>query len=130
MASSESENMKGSRPISSSRVMLSGAELVCSVLITRWPVSEASTAMRAVSSSRISPIMMTSGSARRKVRMAAAKVQPMRALTCTWRSPSWVISTGSSAVQILRPSVLSSRITECRVVVLPQPVGPLMRISP
>jgi hypothetical protein len=122
--------MNGSRPISSSRVMLSGAELVCSVLITRWPVSEASTAMRAVSSSRISPIMMTSGSARRKVRMAAAKVQPMRALTCTWRSPSCVISTGSSAVQILRFSVFSSRITECSVVVLPQPVGPQIRISP
>jgi hypothetical protein len=48
----------------------------------------------------------------------------MRGFTCTWRSPGWVISTGSSAVQILRWSVLSSRITECSVVVLPQPVGP------
>jgi hypothetical protein len=67
--------------------MLSGAELVCSVDSTRCPVSEASMAMRAVSSSRISPIMITSGSARRKVRMAAAKVQPMRAFICTWRSP-------------------------------------------
>jgi hypothetical protein len=122
--------MKGSSPISSSRVMLSGAELVCSVDITRWPVSEASTAMRAVSSSRISPIMITSGSARRKVRMAAAKVQPMRGFICTWRSPSCTISTGSSAVQILRWSVFSSRITECSVVVLPQPVGPQIRIRP
>ncbi|OIQ81825.1 hypothetical protein GALL_363930 [mine drainage metagenome] len=110
--------------------MLSAAELVCSVDITRWPVSAASTAMRAVSSSRISPIMMMSGSARRKVRIAAAKVQPMRLLTCTWRSPGWVISTGSSAVQILRRPSLSSRITECSVVVLPLPVGPQIRISP
>jgi hypothetical protein len=30
--------------------------------------------------------------------------------------PSCVVSTGSSAVQILRASVLSSRITECKVV--------------
>ena len=74
--------------------------------------------------------MMTSGSARKKVRMAAAKVQPMRAFTCTWRSPLWVISIGSSAVQILRPAVLMSRMTECSEVVLPQPVGPTTSTRP
>ena len=87
-------------------------------------------AMREVSSSRISPIMMTSGSARKNVRMAAAKVQPMRGLTCTWRRPLWVISIGSSAVQILRPAVLMSLMTECSVVVLPQPVGPTTSTRP
>ena len=54
----------------------------------------------AVSLSRISPTMMTSGSARRKARMAAAKVNPILACTWTWRRPYCVISTGSSAVQI------------------------------
>ena len=39
--------VEGSSPISSRRAMLSGAELVCSVESTRWPVSEASIAMRA-----------------------------------------------------------------------------------
>ena len=88
--------------MSSSRVTVSTALLVCSVLITRWPVSEASTAIFAVSPSRISPTMITSGSARRKARSALAKVQSIFGLTCTWRRPAWVISTGSSAVQILR----------------------------
>ena len=87
-------------------------------------------AMPAVSSSRISPIMTTSGSARRNERIAAAKVQPMRGFTSTWRRPSWVISMGFSAVQILRSGVLISRTTECSVVVLPLPVGPQTRIRP
>ena len=49
---------------------------------------------RGLPASRISPIMMTSGSARRKVR-ASPRRRSSRcgALTCTWRSPSWVIST-------------------------------------
>lgn len=102
-SSRESEKLNGASPISSNRVMLSAAELVCRVASTRWPVNEASMARLAVSASRISPIMMTSGSARRKVRIAAAKDQPMRALTCTWHRPGWVISMGSSAVQILVP---------------------------
>ena len=37
---------------------------------------------------------------------------------------------GSSAVQILRFSSFSSRISECKVVVLPQPVGPQTRSKP
>ena len=87
-------------------------------------------AIRAVSSSRISPIMITSGSARKNVRMAAANVQPIRGFICTWRRPLWVISIGSSAVQILRPAVLMSLITECSEVVLPQPVGPQTSTKP
>ncbi len=61
--------------MSSRRVIVSGAELVCSVEKTRWPVSEASMPVAAVSWSRISPTMITSGSARRNARMAAANVK-------------------------------------------------------
>ena len=86
--------------------MVSGALLVCRVENTRWPVSEASTPMLAVSLSRISPTMMTSGSARRKARMAVAKSRPIFGCICTWRRPCWVISTGSSAVQIFMSGVL------------------------
>ena len=39
-ASSESAKLNGSMPMSSRRVTVSGALLVCSVLSTRWPVSD------------------------------------------------------------------------------------------
>ena len=117
-------------PRSSSRTTLSEALLVCSVDSTRWPVRDASIAILAVSGSRISPIMMMSGSARRNPRMAAAKVTPILGFTCTWRRPGCVISIGSSAVQILRSPVLTSANMECSVVVLPEPVGPAARIRP
>ena len=87
-------------------------------------------AICAVSLSRISPTMMTSGSARKKARKALAKVQSILGLTCTWRSPGWVISMGSSAVQILRSGELMKPTAECKVVVLPEPVGPTQRIMP
>ncbi len=61
--------------------MLSAALLVCRVDSTRCPVSDASMPILAVSASRISPTMMTSGSARMKLRIAAAKVQPIFELT-------------------------------------------------
>ena len=60
-------------------IRVSGAELVCSVESTRWPVSDASTPIEAVSLSRISPMRMTSGSARKKARKASAKVKPIKA---------------------------------------------------
>ena len=59
-----------------------GASLVCSVESTRWPVSAALTPISAVSKSRISPTMMMSGSCRRKLRRAAAKLRPMS--SCIW----------------------------------------------
>ena len=68
--------------------------------------------------------MITSGSARRNARSARANVQSILGLTCTWRSPGWVISIGSSAVQILRSGTLMWLSAECSVVVLPEPVGP------
>ena len=65
----------GSTPMSARRVIALAASLVCSVASTRWPVSEACTAICAVSRSRISPIMMMSGSWRRIARSARAKVE-------------------------------------------------------
>src|SRR6266704_3340671 len=56
---------KGAMPISSIRAIAPGASLQCIVLRTWWPVKAASTAISAVSVSRISPIMMMSGSWRR-----------------------------------------------------------------
>ena len=52
-------------PMSFSRVIVLGASFVCSVLNTRCPVSEACTAISAVSRSRISPTRILSGSCRR-----------------------------------------------------------------
>ena len=74
--------------------------------------------------------MITSGSARRNARSARAKVQSIFGFTCTWRNPAWVISTGSSAVQILRSGVLMWLSAECSVVVLPEPVGPTHSTMP
>jgi len=127
---SASAKLKGSSPMSSMRITLSGALLVCRVDITMWPVSEASMAMWAVSLSRISPTMMTSGSARSSARKALANVQSILGLTCTCRRPGWVISTGSSAVQILRSGTLMKLSAECSVVVLPEPVGPTHSTMP
>ena len=83
-----------------------------------------------VSLSRISPTMMMSGSARRKAFITVAKSSPALRLTCTWRRPFCVISTGSSAVQILVSGVFRYLSTECSVVVLPEPVGPQTKNSP
>ena len=49
-------------PMSMRRVTAETESLVCSVANTRWPVSDACTAIWAVSTSRISPIITTSGS--------------------------------------------------------------------
>jgi hypothetical protein len=48
----------GFTPMSIMRVTALGASFVCSVLNTKWPVSDAFPAISAVSKSRISPIMM------------------------------------------------------------------------
>ena len=60
----------GSTPMSRRRVIVLGASLVCSVLNTMWPVSDACTAISAVSRSRISPTRILSGSCRRMDRRA------------------------------------------------------------
>ena len=54
--------MYRSTPMSSRRTMEESASFVCSVEKTMWPVMAARTEMDAVSASRVSPTMMTSGS--------------------------------------------------------------------
>ena len=88
-------------PMFTSRLMLLGASLVCSVDSTRWPVSAALTAIDAVSPSRISPTRMMFGSCRRNDRRTLANVRPMLSRTCTWLMPGRLNSTGSSAVMML-----------------------------
>ena len=65
MASSVAVIKNGGTPMSRSRVIADGASLVCSVLKTMCPVSDAWTAISAVSRSRISPTRILSGSCRR-----------------------------------------------------------------
>ena len=91
----------GSTPISFSRVIAPGASFVCIVESTRWPVRAASIEIFAVSLSRISPTITTSGSERRIERSAAANVSPARWLICTWLMPASRNSTGSSTVMML-----------------------------
>jgi hypothetical protein len=102
-----------SMPMSTSRVTALGASLVWSVESTRWPVSEACSAICAVSWSRISPTSTTSGSCRRIERKAEAKVSPALSWTCTWTMfcPNRY-STGSSTVTMLTPSFCTRRSAE------------------
>ena len=96
----------GSMPMSIRRVTAFGASLVWSVESTRWPVSDACSAICAVSWSRISPISTTSGSCRRIDRSAEANVRP--AFSCTWTCTMFSprrYSTGSSTVTMLTPSL-------------------------
>ena len=76
-----------------------GASLVWSVLKTSWPVSDDWMAIVAVSWSRISPTMITSGSCRRTLRSPLANVMPFLSLTCVWLIPSRRNSIGSSSVR-------------------------------
>ena len=57
------------------------ASLVCKVVNTKCPVKAALTAVSAVSASRISPTMITSGSWRKIARNPAAKVIPAASWT-------------------------------------------------
>ncbi len=75
--------------------------LVCRVVSTRWPVSAAWTAWVAVSASRTSPTMMTSGSCRSTWRSASAKLVPVLGLAAIWLNSSCTISMGSSMVTTL-----------------------------
>ena len=116
--------------MSASRVTALAASLVCSVASTRCPVSDACTAICAVSRSRISPIMMMSGSWRRIERSARAKVSSIRGLTCVWPTPSSAYSIGSSTVIMLSEPRGSRDSAAYSVVVLPDPVGPVTSTMP
>ena len=128
--STEDAIRKGSMSMSVRRVSAPGASLVCSVLSTRWPVSEARMAMSAVSRSRISPTIITSGSWRSTARSECAKVRPMSACTWVWFTPGTSYSTGSSTVMIRRSGRLIRRINAVKEVDLPEPVGPVTRTIP
>ena len=95
-------------PISIKRVIEPAASLVCSVESTRWPVRAASIAICAVSRSRISPTMITSGSARTIARSPVANVSPALGLTWIWVIPSSWYSTGSSIVTMCCSGVLAT----------------------
>jgi hypothetical protein len=83
----EDEIKNGAMPMSSRRAMAPGASLQCIVDSTWWPVSAASMAISAVSVSRISPIMMMSGSWRKMERSALAKDRPISFFVGTWLMP-------------------------------------------
>src|SRR3989442_482687 len=86
------------------RLMLSIAELVCSVANARWPVSAIVSAAPIVSRSRISPTSTTSGSCRNAYFRAAAKllvsvpISRWFTMQLWWR---WMNSIGSSTVMML-----------------------------
>ena len=87
-------------PMSTRRVTAPNESLVCRVENTRWPVSAAWMAISAVSASRISPTMMTSGSWRRIERRPLAKVSSIFGFTCIWPTPCSWYSIGSSMVMM------------------------------
>ena len=77
MITDEAMMLNGATPMFFRRVERGRASLVCRVDSTRWPVWAALTEISAVSRSRISPTMITSGSWRRKARSGGQpKVRP------------------------------------------------------
>ena len=116
--------------MSASRPTDSHAPLVCSVLNTRCPVRAACTATLAVSASRISPTISTSGSCRSKLRSTFGNVRPIFSFTWNWLTRSIWYSTGSSTVQRFRSTPRSTLRAAYNVVLLPDPVGPVTRTMP
>ena len=116
------------------RLTDSAASTVWIVESTRWPVSAADSAVRTVSSSRISPIRITSGSWRSTRRSARLK-EAVSSPTSRWLMIDflslWRNSTGSSIVTMCLASFeLIWSIIAARVVDLPEPVVPVTRITP
>ncbi len=120
----------GSTPMSIRRVKAPIASLVCTVDSTRWPVSADWMAISAVSRSRISPTMITSGSWRRIERSALANVSPMSAWVWIWVMRGSWNSTGSSTVMIFFMPSSAAASVAYRVVDLPEPVGPVTSRMP
>ncbi len=105
------------------------AEFVCRVEKTNMAGQRCFHTDWAVSTSRISPTRMTSGSARKNARMMRLKFRPIEFSTCTVQ-PGWVISTGSSTSRFSCSGVLIRPKTACSVVVFPEPVGPTTKKIP
>ena len=89
-------------PMSRKRCRAAAESVACSDDRTRWPVSADCTAIRAVSTSRISPTRMTSGSWRRMDRSPLAKVMPACSFVWIWLMEGKTYSTGSSMVMMFR----------------------------
>ena len=90
-----------------SRMGAAAERVACSVDRTRWPVIDASAAIRAVSAARTSPTKITSGAARSVERSALGKVIPARVLIWICLMPSSRYSTGSSTETKLLSRVLT-----------------------
>ena len=73
---------------------------------------------------------MMLGAWRSMARRILPNVSPIASRTWHWLMPAKLYSTGSSAVMILRSGRLSSFRAPYRVVVLPEPVGPVTRKMP
>ena len=116
--------------MSTRRVTAPNESLVWRVENTRWPVSAAWIAISAVSLSRISPTMITSGSWRSIERRPVAKVSSIFGFTCIWPTPRNWYSTGSSIVMIFFSGELILVRHAYSVVDLPEPVGPVARMIP
>src|SRR4051794_2442979 len=116
------------------RLIVSGASTVWRVESTRWPVSAADRAVDTVSSSRISPTRITSGSWRR-TRRSARLNEAVSAPTSRWlmieRLSRWRNSIGSSIVTMcfewkrLIWSIIAASVED-----LPEPVVPVRRMMP
>ncbi|MNT26758.1 hypothetical protein D3C72_1623520 [compost metagenome] len=123
-------NAYGSIPMCVKRPNTSNTLFACTVVSTKWPVRADCTAISAVSRSRISPTMILSGSWRRMERKPLAKVSPFFSLTGICRMPGSWYSTGSSMVMIFSRPLWISVSAAYRVVVLPEPVGPVTSSMP
>ena len=84
----------------------------------------------AVSSSRISPTQITSGSCRSILRNALANVMSALALISNWLMPGKWASIGSSTVMTFRVVRSIWLSMEYNVVVFPLPVGPHINTMP
>ena len=98
----DDDTRNDSMPMSRNRCSAAVASVAWSDDSTRWPVSADWTAMRAVSTSRISPTRITSGSWRRIAFSPPAKVMSACSLIWIWLIPGNTYSTGSSMVVMLR----------------------------
>ena len=116
------------------RLTDSVASTVWTVESTRWPVSAAASAVRTVSSSRISPMRITSGSWRSTRRMARWNdwvSSPTSRWLMTERLSRCRYSIGSSIVTMCLERVeLMWSTMAARVVDLPDPVTPVSSTMP
>ena len=97
-----------SMPMSRNRCRADTESVAWSEESTKWPVRADWTAIRAVSTSRISPTRITSGSWRRIDFSPVAKVRPACSLVWIWLIDGKTYSTGSSIVMTLRVGSLTS----------------------